>query len=75
MNKILVFNWSEFLLTSFFLMLIAGAVGASLDIGTLSFLQTLGIVYGLKALVGTLTVTFVNNVESVLKMKGIKSEV
>lgn len=71
--KILIFNWSELLLTSFILMLVTGAVGASLDIGTLSFLQTLGIVYGLKALVGTLTVTFVNSIEGVLKVKGIKS--
>lgn len=71
--KILIFNWSELLLTSFILMLVTGAVGASLDIGTLSFLQTLGIVYGLKALVGTLTVTFVNSIEGVLKIKGIKS--
>lgn len=71
--KILIFNWSELLLTTFILMLVTGAVGASLDIGTLSFLQTLGIVYGLKALVGTLTITFVNSIEGVLKIKGIKS--
>lgn len=66
--KRFIFSWSEFLLTSYVVMLVAGAVGASLDVGTLSFLQTLGILYVIKAVVSTATVSMVATVESIVRL-------
>lgn len=57
----------ELLLTSWVLMLLAGALGKSLDWGTLSFLQTLGSLYALKTLVSSLTLTYYTTLTGKLK--------
>lgn len=59
MNKFF-FNITELLLTSYVVMLVAGAVGASLDWGTFSFLQTLGLLYIVKCVVSSATCSVMN---------------
>lgn len=64
----MVFSWSELLITTWVFMLVAGALGASLDWGTLSFWQSLGSIYLLKTVVSTATVSFVSAFQSTAKV-------
>lgn len=65
--QVFVESLSELLLSSYVLMLLFGALGASLEWGTLSYLQTLGALYTLKTIVASATATYYYTIVTKLK--------